>query len=342
MKRLVSFLAALLFCGHALAGYSGNGPFQNVPTATETNGATVWNSSTIANTTAPLVTPQCNGNTCLSSGPQSVRISLNVAGTITAGQIGVQVSADNVNWCLVGAASCLGSWALTSDQSGGYAPATNPVVLASSTNSVVKLWMGGYQAARLILNPKLGNSDTGTVTLYSTLGPSDAGLPFVLNNVGSLVIAGQGAAGSPSGGILSVQGVTSGTPVAVSLSGAVSGGCLPFHGASGGTSASNNATLVKNSAGEWCVLSPINTSTSIGYLKLYDSSSSPTCSSATNLKHVYPVPPAQASGQAGGFTLPMPSGEQYSNGLAYCVVGGGLDTDNSNAPTGIFIEGSRF
>ena len=41
---------------------------------------------------------------------------------------------------------------------------------------------------------------------------------------------------------------------------------------------------------------------------------------------------------------PIPLGETYLNGIGFCVVGGGSDTDNSNGPatgaTGVWIEAS--
>lgn len=118
-----------------------------------------------------------------------------------------------------------------------------------------------------------------------------------------------------------------------------SGGTTPYH-LSGATASGTNSTSIKGSAGQLYALIPINTSTSIGYLKIYDSASAPTCSSATGLKHVYPVPPAAASGGANGFALPIPVGEAYASGIGFCFTGGGGDTDNTNGPAGVYIEGS--
>ncbi len=115
-----------------------------------------------------------------------------------------------------------------------------------------------------------------------------------------------------------------------------SGGCTPYHLA-GGTGASNNSTSVKGSAGKLCDLIPINTTATLYYLKIYDSASAPTCSSATNLKHVFPIP---ASTTGAGFHRSIPVGEDYANGIGFCVVGAGSDTDNSNAATGVYIEAS--
>lgn len=115
------------------------------------------------------------------------------------------------------------------------------------------------------------------------------------------------------------------------------GGCTPYH-LSGGTAASSNATSVAIGGRTLCKMTAISTSGTIAYLKLYDVNGSPTCSSATGLKHVYPIP-ANTSGA--GFTDGQGAwGEKYANGISFCVTGGGGDTDATNAPTGVFIEGN--
>lgn len=115
------------------------------------------------------------------------------------------------------------------------------------------------------------------------------------------------------------------------------GGCTPYH-LPGGTAASTNSTSLVSGAHTLCKIVPINTTGTIYFLKVYDSSSAPTCSSATNLKHVYPIP-ANTSG-AGFWGLEGPVGEAYANGIAYCVTASGGDTANDNAATGVYIEAS--
>ena len=115
------------------------------------------------------------------------------------------------------------------------------------------------------------------------------------------------------------------------------GGATPYH-LSGGTTASTNASSIKGSAGTLYSLVAINTSGTVGYLKLYNLAAAPTCSSATGIVHVYPVP---ASTSGAGFVLPIPNaGEAYGTGIGFCVTGGGSDTDNTNGPAGIFVEAS--
>lgn len=115
--------------------------------------------------------------------------------------------------------------------------------------------------------------------------------------------------------------------------------CLPYH-LSGGTTASTNSNNIKNTPGVLCDLTPVNTTTTTYYLRLYDAALAPNCTSAVGVKHVFPVPPAAATGGAGGFVREVTYGEWYVNGIGFCVTGGGGDSDSTNAGTGIFIEAS--
>jgi hypothetical protein len=113
-------------------------------------------------------------------------------------------------------------------------------------------------------------------------------------------------------------------------------GCTPYHLA-GQSTASTNSHNIKGAAGTLCrltLLAPIGT---VGWLKLYDSASAPTCSSATGIKHVYPVP---ATTTGAGVQVFDTFGETFANGIGYCFTGGGGDTDNTNGPSGVAIEGS--
>lgn len=116
-------------------------------------------------------------------------------------------------------------------------------------------------------------------------------------------------------------------------------GCNPFHAINGGSTASTNSTLVIAGNKALCSLSVSGVNTTIGFLKIYDTAVAPTCSSATGLKHVYPL--QSPASVVGGYTLSLPTtGEIYVNGIGFCIVGGGTDTDNTNGPAGLFVEGS--
>lgn len=104
-----------------------------------------------------------------------------------------------------------------------------------------------------------------------------------------------------------------------------------------GTTASTNATSCKASAGNMYGFRFINTSTTIAYVRLYNLATAPTCSSAIGYVETIPVPPAGAAGGAAGIvdSAPLPLG--YTTGIGLCVTGGSTSTDNTNAPTGVFV-----
>ena len=102
------------------------------------------------------------------------------------------------------------------------------------------------------------------------------------------------------------------------------------------SAASTNATNCKASAGNMYGYELYNTTTTVYYLRLYNASSGPTCSSATGFIRSIPVVPAQTAGLVGGqvvnFNLPV----GYATGIGFCLTGGSSSTDNTNAATGIF------
>lgn len=102
--------------------------------------------------------------------------------------------------------------------------------------------------------------------------------------------------------------------------------------------ASTNATSVKGSAGTVYGMSLTNTSTTIYYLRMYNLSSAPTCSSSTGYVSTIPIPPAAAAGGAGGREIQKNIGQAFTTGIAFCVTGGSSSTDNTNAATGVFVE----
>lgn len=102
------------------------------------------------------------------------------------------------------------------------------------------------------------------------------------------------------------------------------------------SAASTNSTSCKGSAGNVYGYRFVNTTVTIYYLRMYNSSSAPTCSSATGFIESIPIPPAGASGQAGGIVSIEPFGEGYGTGIGFCFTGGSSSTDNTNAATGVF------
>lgn len=122
------------------------------------------------------------------------------------------------------------------------------------------------------------------------------------------------------------------TPWLISDIPATSGGTTPCYVAAG---ASTNATSCKGSAGQIYSYELVNTTGSVYYLRLYNSSSAPTCSSATGYVRSVPIP---ASTSGNGIARNINGGEAYSTGLGFCITGGASSTDNTNAATGVYVS----
>jgi hypothetical protein len=98
---------------------------------------------------------------------------------------------------------------------------------------------------------------------------------------------------------------------------------------------STNATNCKNAAGLLYGLEVINTTSTIYYLRLYNLSAAPTCSSATGFVRSVPIP--HNSGAGAGLANFYTAGETYGTGISFCFTGGGSSTDNTNAATGVYL-----
>lgn len=102
------------------------------------------------------------------------------------------------------------------------------------------------------------------------------------------------------------------------------------------SAASTNSTNCKATAGTWYGYDLINTTTTIYYLRLYNTAGAPTCSSATGFIRSIPIPPASSAGGAGGAIRIAAVPVAYATGIGYCLTGGSSSTDNTNAATGVF------
>lgn len=101
------------------------------------------------------------------------------------------------------------------------------------------------------------------------------------------------------------------------------------------TGASTNATNCKASAGNIYGIMVSNTTTTNMFLRMYNSSGTPTCSSATGFTETIPMFGAAVNGAVNGRMNSAP--EAYSTGIAFCATGGGTSTDNTNAAVGGYI-----
>lgn len=101
------------------------------------------------------------------------------------------------------------------------------------------------------------------------------------------------------------------------------------------SAASTNATNCKASPGNIYAIQLTNTTTTNYFLRLYNASGTPTCSSATGFVETLPALGATANGGINGRVVPP--GEAFDTGIAFCLTGGGSSTDNTNAATGVYV-----
>jgi len=101
--------------------------------------------------------------------------------------------------------------------------------------------------------------------------------------------------------------------------------------------ASTNSTNVLNAAGTVYHYSLSNTTTTIYYLRMYNLTTAPTCSSATGFVESIPIPPAGAAGQAGGRERIMNIGQAFTTGISYCITASSGSTANDAAAAGVFV-----
>jgi len=101
------------------------------------------------------------------------------------------------------------------------------------------------------------------------------------------------------------------------------------------SAASTNATNCKNAAGNVYGFRLVNTTSTLYYIRMYNLSSAPTCSSSTGFVESIPVP--HGTGAGAGLAMPNAVGQAYGTGIGFCLTGGGSSTDNTNAATGVYV-----
>jgi hypothetical protein len=134
----------------------------------------------------------------------------------------------------------------------------------------------------------------------------------------------------------SVQSLVSGTVLAagtaligraVADASAATGGIPSTARLLSASGSSGDATNVKNSAGRLYAIQGYNASSSVRYLKLYNTSSAPTAGSGTPVKTLA-LPPSC------GFAFDWPLGLTFSTGIGFTLVTGVADNNSSSVTAG--------
>jgi hypothetical protein len=214
----------------------------------------------------------------------------------------------------------------------------NPVVLDTSGNLCVNIKAGAAAGGTSITDNGTFTRGTSSETPVAGI-VAVAGSPVALtagkssvvtvdsvdNGLWSHLVNGiaSGTAGTPSSNVVTIQGVTSMTPVQVQVLSEPSGGATRSSVVAPATPA---VQTLKSGSGTLFMLSLTNTSSSIAYIHFYDVSGTITLGT-TSATDVYAIP-ANTSGA--GSNVPVPTvGLAFTNQIAYAVTGGIGATDNS-------------
>lgn len=370
MRKIL--LLALLLCAPRLVvgQISGAGQF-SCPGTTITG--TAWNSGTANNTTQALLTStsataalvQLDQTTTITVGAVTFQISYDGGANYVAVPVtqvlnpatGAQltnpytlVASTNQaflimlsgasNFQLKLTTAITGSGAITPFTTALCAsPTIGPLTLDASGNLLVKVnaaLPAGANAIGTVSIPTWAGGTLGAMANYGT-SPGAVLVPgvnaFITNT--PTVVANAGTNLNTSALALDATLTGGGAKTIPEPSTASADAVLPCNILS---AASTNATSCKGSAGNFYGYEIYNTTTTIYYLRLYNTAAAPTCSSATGFIRTVPIPPAGAAGQAGGAISNQIFPVNYGTGIGYCITGGSSSTDNTNAATGIFGE----
>lgn len=193
---------------------------------------------------------------------------------------------------------------------------------------------GGGATNATIVGP-LGSQPNATSVAIAFPSDQVLGITGSVSATGTLTL---GAGSAVIGHVIADTGSTTAVTgsVATTNAGTFATQAQPTPVTSGGLStcylqatASTNATNCKASAGQVYHIRVVGNGTAIGYLRLYNLSSAPTCTSATGLQDAVPVP-QPAGGGGGGFVEDIAVGEAFSTGIGFCFSGLMGSTDNTN------------
>jgi hypothetical protein len=120
---------------------------------------------------------------------------------------------------------------------------------------------------------------------------------------------------------------------AVSPLAAATGGATQYHLVAAN---SNNATALKASAGTVYSVQLASIGAAPAYLKFYNKATTPTCQTDPVVKQLI-IPAASTAANGGGSNVSIPVGSDFSAGIAFCVVTGIADNDNTSVAAATFI-----
>jgi hypothetical protein len=222
--------------------------------------------------------------------------------------------------------------------SGTFWQATQPVSLAA-----LPALAAGSNAIGSVTNPNLelaqasptstqtGPLIQGAVTTSSPSYTTAKTSPLSLTLLGGLRVEGQGSAGSPSGSVLSVQGVSGGTAQPVTISTSTTGGT----GKIALSNVNQVVSAIKSSTGTLYGLLVSNMSGAPAYVEIFDATTAGVTLGTTTASMLIMVP----SGSNAIILLPA-VGVSFSNAISIASVtaaGGSTGSSNGVYVTAFFV-----
>lgn len=195
---------------------------------------------------------------------------------------------------------------------------------------------GGGGGSDVNINAVGGNAVTTTVPVSGTVSATVSGtvgvsslpaLPAGSNAIGSVDVdslpalpAGSNAIGTVGVTALPALSAGSNSIGSVTLNSATSNYSLI-------AANTTNSTNVKAAPGQLYEISAINLSTTtVAFLKFYDSASAPTCGSGTPIAR-YAIPYASEGGAGSNVTISL--GKEFSSGISFCITAGIADANTT-------------
>lgn len=138
---------------------------------------------------------------------------------------------------------------------------------------------------------------------------------------------------SPTAGGSSCQPVSPTTPYPVTVIGGSVAGATPYHLVAAN---SNNATVLKATPGNVYSVQVFGIGAAPAYLKFYNKATAPTCASDAVVAQVM-IPAASTAANGAGAVASFSVGKAFTAGIAFCVVTGIADSDNTSVAAATFV-----
>ncbi len=297
MKR-IALLLTLLLAGTRLYAQQ-----QVIPNATIVRQATLTSAAPIQPTSSPWISERLMG-------VKSHAITWTTEGTVSTCSVKVQKSEDGTSWSdLIAAQTCTSA--------SGTATFTVDVASYVRINATTLTGSGKLLVTYFGYAVGMGNASVASQELaFAAIGTTTDAKCLTTDTSACTLI-------SLEKGVLAAVNTIAAAVVPVSSACAIL------------STASTNSTSCKGSSGYRVGWWLVNTTATLYYLRIYNTASAPTCSSATGFVQSVPIP---ASTTGAGIVVQLPNSVAFATGLGYCITASSGSTANDNAAAGVFGE----